>query len=306
MDASSTAALVYLTMRETFHRKDWCMATITQRESEQIEQANATGRTPVVFIHGLWLLASSWERWATLFEEAGYAPLAPGWPDDPETVEAGARQPRGPRRQGRRPGRRPLRRGDRRAEQEAGDRRPLLRRPDRADPRRARPLGARPSRSTRPPSKACCRCRSRRSARPCRCSRNPANRGRAVTLSFEQFRYGWANALGEDEARRIYDEFHVAAPGRPIFQAAMANFNPARRDQGRHQEPRARPAADHHRRERPRGAAGDEQGRLQEAAPQPGGHRARRDARAATTRSTIDDRWREVAETALAFVKRFA
>src|SRR6185295_7825924 len=56
---------------------------------------------------------------------------------------------------------------------------------------------------------------------------NPANRSRAVTLTFEQFRYGWANALGEQEARRIYDEFHVAAPGRPLFQAAFANFNPS-------------------------------------------------------------------------------
>src|SRR4051795_4211862 len=61
--------------------------TITDHESEQIDRANATGRTPVVFMHGLWLLPSSWDRWATIFEAAGYAPLAPGWPDDPATVE---------------------------------------------------------------------------------------------------------------------------------------------------------------------------------------------------------------------------
>src|SRR3954470_656530 len=54
--------------------------------AEQIEHANATGRRPVVFIHGLWLLPSSWDRWLTVFEEAGYAPMTPGWPDDPETV----------------------------------------------------------------------------------------------------------------------------------------------------------------------------------------------------------------------------
>ena len=59
------------------------MATITDYEAGQIEKANATGRTPVVFIHGLWLLPSSWDRWAAVFEEAGYAPLAPTWPDDP-------------------------------------------------------------------------------------------------------------------------------------------------------------------------------------------------------------------------------
>jgi non-heme chloroperoxidase len=52
------------------------MAT-TEREQEQIEKANAAGRTPVVFIHGLWLLPSSWDNWAGAFEEAGYAALTP-------------------------------------------------------------------------------------------------------------------------------------------------------------------------------------------------------------------------------------
>ena len=56
------------------------MAMITEREKGQIEAANAGGRTPVVFIHGLWLLASSWDPWAKAFEEAGYAPLTPGGP----------------------------------------------------------------------------------------------------------------------------------------------------------------------------------------------------------------------------------
>ena len=63
------------------------MATITEHEAQQIERANASGLQPVVFIHGLWLLPSSWDRWAAVFEEAGYTPLTPGWPDDPETVE---------------------------------------------------------------------------------------------------------------------------------------------------------------------------------------------------------------------------
>ena len=62
------------------------MGAITQHETQQIDDANASGRTPVVFVHGLWLLPSSWDRWRTVFEEAGYATLAPGWPDDPETV----------------------------------------------------------------------------------------------------------------------------------------------------------------------------------------------------------------------------
>src|SRR5258706_14554938 len=54
--------------------------------ADQIRQANDSARTPVVFIHGLWLLAGSWDRWATVFEQAGYAPVQPGWPDDPESI----------------------------------------------------------------------------------------------------------------------------------------------------------------------------------------------------------------------------
>jgi pimeloyl-ACP methyl ester carboxylesterase len=73
--------------------KDAGMATITDRENAQVEQANASGRTPVVFIHGLWLLPSSWDNWAGLFEEAGYAPVTPSWPDDPETIEEARANP---------------------------------------------------------------------------------------------------------------------------------------------------------------------------------------------------------------------
>src|SRR5438874_3243700 len=67
--------------------------TITEHEMEQVERANATGLQPVVFVHGLWLLPSSWDRWAALFEEAGYATLVPGWPDDPDTVEEAKEHP---------------------------------------------------------------------------------------------------------------------------------------------------------------------------------------------------------------------
>src|SRR3954447_11799549 len=69
------------------------MAAITEREIHEVDEANASGRPPVVFIHGLWLLPSSWERWAQAFEEAGYASLTPSWPDDPETVEEGRAKP---------------------------------------------------------------------------------------------------------------------------------------------------------------------------------------------------------------------
>src|SRR2546429_2620046 len=68
-------------------------ATISAREAEQIDRANESGKTPVVFIHGLWLLPSSWDNWAQAFEEAGYAALTPSWPDDPETVEEARANP---------------------------------------------------------------------------------------------------------------------------------------------------------------------------------------------------------------------
>src|SRR5215467_9951866 len=60
--------------------------TITDHEMNQVDRANKTGLQPVVFVHGLWLLPSSWDRWAAFFEEAGFTALTPGWPDDPETV----------------------------------------------------------------------------------------------------------------------------------------------------------------------------------------------------------------------------
>src|SRR5918992_5112138 len=69
------------------------MASISERESREIEAANASDSTPVVFVHGLWLLPSSWAKWADVFKQAGYAPLTPDWPDDPETVEAARANP---------------------------------------------------------------------------------------------------------------------------------------------------------------------------------------------------------------------
>src|SRR6266545_287374 len=79
----------------TFHcdREEFGMASISERESREIEAANASGTTPVVFIHGLWLLPSSWANWADFFKQAGYAPLTPDWPDDPETVEEARANP---------------------------------------------------------------------------------------------------------------------------------------------------------------------------------------------------------------------
>jgi pimeloyl-ACP methyl ester carboxylesterase len=73
-------------MATTSHEPD---VSISSVDAEEIASANETGLTPVVFIHGLWLLPSSWDRWAEVFDEAGYRALTPGWPDDPR------RSPRG-------------------------------------------------------------------------------------------------------------------------------------------------------------------------------------------------------------------
>jgi pimeloyl-ACP methyl ester carboxylesterase len=201
------------------------MATITERESGQVEAANASGRTPVVFVHGLWLLASSWDPWAAAFAEAGYAPLTPGWPDDPESVEEARRNPAVLAGKG----------VGQVADHFAAVIGALERKPfvvghsfggliaqilagrglsaatvaiDPAPFRGVLPLPLAALRTTMP------------------VLGNPANRGRAVTLTFEQFRYGWANGVDEAEARSLYERFHVAAPGKPIFQAAVANLNP--------------------------------------------------------------------------------
>ena len=88
---------------------------ITENEKQQVEKANAGGKTPVVFIHGLWLLPSSWDNWAGVFEEAGYAAPDPGLAGRPRDRRGGAGEPRRPRQEDDRAGRRAHRRGDRRA-----------------------------------------------------------------------------------------------------------------------------------------------------------------------------------------------
>jgi pimeloyl-ACP methyl ester carboxylesterase len=201
------------------------MAAITERETQQVERANASGKTPVVFIHGLWLLPSSWDNWAALFEEAGYAPVTPVWPDDPETVEQARANPevfanktlaqiadhtveviakltKKPAAMGHST-------GGLLAQIIAG--RGLSAATVAIDPG--------PFRGVLPlPISAL------RSAMPV--LGNPLNRGRAVTLTLEQFKYGWANALSDDEAKQLYDTYHVAAPGVALVQQATANLSP--------------------------------------------------------------------------------
>ena len=193
--------------------------------ANQVERANTTGLTPVVFIHGLWLLPHSWDRWATMFEQAGYAPVQPGWPDDPETVEEANAHPEVFAHKtvgqvadhcaaviGRlkaKPAVIGHSFGGLLAQIIAG--RGLSAATVAIDPA--------PFRGVLPlPFSAL------KSASPI--LGNPANRNRAIPLTYEQFRYGFANAVSEDEAKRLYATFAVPASGAPLFQAATANLNP--------------------------------------------------------------------------------
>jgi non-heme chloroperoxidase len=201
------------------------MASISKRENREIEAANAVGDTPVVFIHGLWLLPSSWLNWADFFKQARYAPLTPDWPDDPATVEEARAKPDVLAKKT--------------LEQIADHATEIINALDKKpvvighstgglvaqmlagrglsvatvaiDPgvfRGVLPLPASVLREVGP------------------FLVNPLNRRRAITLTFDQFKYGWANALDETEAKELYDTFHIAASGIALAQMGYANLNP--------------------------------------------------------------------------------
>jgi non-heme chloroperoxidase len=200
-------------------------STSSEHEAAQVDRANDSGKTPVVFIHGLWLLPSSWERWAKLFEDAGYIAATPGWPDDPETVAEAKAHPDVFAGKG----------VGQVADHMSAFIRKLKKKPavighsfggllaqivaGRGLAAAAVAIDPAPFRGVLPlPFSAL------KSASPV--LGNPANFNRAVPLTYEQFRYGFANAVGEDEAKELYNTFAVPAPGEPLFQAAAANLNP--------------------------------------------------------------------------------
>jgi pimeloyl-ACP methyl ester carboxylesterase len=278
--------------------------TITEHEARQVQRANATGLQPVVFVHGLWLLPSSWDRWAKLFEDAGYTALTPGWPDDPETVQEANAHPEVFA------GKTVGQVADHFEEIIAG----LTRKPaiighsfggllvqilagrglaaatvaiDPAPFRGVLPLPLSALKSSSPVLS------------------NPANRNRAVPLTYDQFRYAFANAVSEDEAKELYDTFAVPASGAPLFQAATANLNPW-----------TEAKVDTENLER--GPLLILSGEKDNTVPWAIAHASykRQDRNEATTEIleipnrghalTIDSGWREVADTALNFVRRFA
>ena len=279
------------------------VTSITDHEAQQVERANKTGLTPVVFVHGLWLLPSSWDRWATVFEEAGFTALTPGWPDDPDTVAEANAHP------------------EVLAHKSVGqvaDHFDAIIRGLQLKPAivghsfgglLAQILAGRglasvtvaidpaPFRGVLPLPLS-----SLKSAWPV--LGNPANRNRAIPLTYEQFRYGFANAVGEAEAKELYERFAVPASGVPLFQAATANLNPwteVKVDTGNpargplliisgekdHTVPWAIANASFKRQQGNQGTT--------EIIEMPNrGHAL-----------TIDSGWREVANTTLAFVRRY-
>jgi non-heme chloroperoxidase len=271
--------------------------------AEQVERANSSKRPAVVFIHGLWLLPSSWERWAALFEQSGLSAVTPGWPDDPPTVAEARAHPEAfagktigivahhlagvVRRLDDRPAIVGHSFGGLLAQILAG--RGLSVATVAIDPA--------PFRGVLPlPFSAF------KSASPVLL--NPANRGRAVSLTYEQFRYGWANALSDAEGRQLFDEFHVPGAGAPIFQAAVANLNPRTEAKVDTTNPKRGPlliiggGADH---TVPWVLAKAAYGRQKR---NPGITEIQRMPNRGHS-LVIDGGWREVAETALAFLKRF-
>ena len=277
---------------------------ITEHEAAQVERANASSATPVVFIHGLWLLPSSWDNWVTLFEEAGYVGLTPAWPDDPETVDEARANPEVLAKK-------TLKQvADHTTEIiNALDRKPVVighstgacwRRCSRAGASR-RPRW----RSTPESSAAFCLCRAR-------CSRGSARswstRARAAARS--RSRSTSSNTAGQTRwtrrrRRSSTTSFHVAASGISLVQMGNANLNPwteakvdtKNPDRGPlliidgekdHTVPWAIANAAYKRQRRNPGVT--------EIVKIPNrGHSL-----------TIDHGWREVAETSLEFVKRFA
>jgi non-heme chloroperoxidase len=198
---------------------------LSDHEAGQIRIANVSRRQPVVFVHGLWLLPSSWDAWARLFEGAGYAVLTPDWPDDPRHVDEANAHPEVF--------------ADKTVGQVASHFGAIAARLARKPVLIGHSFGGllaqilagqglsaatvaispAPFRGVLPlPFSAL------KSAWPV--LGNPANRHRAIPLTFDQFRYAFANAVSEDEARQLYADFAVPAAGAPLFQAATANLNP--------------------------------------------------------------------------------
>ena len=278
--------------------------TITDRETDQVERANKDGHQPIMFVHGLWLLPSSWDRWADLFEQSGFVALTPGWPDDPDTVEEANAEP------------------DVFAKKSVGDVadhyaaivRKLDKRPaiighsfgglltqilaGRGLSAASVAIDPAPFRGVLPlPISAL------KSASPV--LKNPANRNRAVPLTYDQFRFGFANAVSEEEAKELNHTYAVPGSGEPLFQAASANLNPWTEAKVNSKNPERGPLLI---------ISGEKDNTVPWRIANASFKRQRRNEGVTEIVElkdrghalVIDSGWREVADTALTFVRRFA
>jgi pimeloyl-ACP methyl ester carboxylesterase len=278
-------------------------ATISEHEAEQVKKANATGKQPVVFVHGLWLLPSSWDRWATVFKRAGYVTLTPGWPDDPDTVAEAKENP------------------EVMAHKAIGqiadhfdeviqglDKKPavighsfggLLAQILAGRGRSAATVAfdSAPFRGILPLPIS-----TLKSGKPV--LGNPANRGRAIPLTYDQFQYSFANTVPEEEAKQLYNEFSVPGAGVPLFQAAAANLNPWTEAKVDHKNPDRGPmliaygSEDHVSPKAISEAIFKKQEKNK-------GVTEITEIEGASHGLTIDHTWRKSCDTALEFVKRY-
>ena len=276
---------------------------ITDSEQEQIARANDSGLAPVVFVHGLWLLPSSWDRWAAVYEEAGYTALTPSWPDDPDTVEEANAHPEVF--------------AGKTVGQVANHYADVISRLEKkpavighsfggllAQMIAGRGLSA----ATVAIDAASFRgvlqlpISALKSASPV--LKNPANYHRAVPLTYEQFRFGFANAVSEGEAKELYEAFAVPASGTPLFQVATENVNPWTEVKVDTKNPERGPLLI---------ISGEKDNTAPGAMAEGIYNRQKRNEGVTEIIEmpnrghalVIDSGWREVADTALAFIRRF-
>lgn len=198
---------------------------LTKCEEHEITAANESGRPPIVFVHGLWMLASSWRPWRDLFESHGYSTVAPGWPDDPESVTDGRAHPE------RFAGKSVGQVTDHMAEViKALKEKPAVighsfgglitqQLAGRGLATASVPIDSAPFRGVLPlPYSAL------KSAWTV--IGNPLNYRRSIMLSYKQFRYAFGNAISDKECQQLYEAYPVPGSGIPLFQAATANVNP--------------------------------------------------------------------------------
>jgi pimeloyl-ACP methyl ester carboxylesterase len=278
-------------------------STISETEKQQVARANASGKQPVVFVHGLWLLASSWDPWVAAFEEAGYAVLAPGWPGDPSTVAEAKAHPDAM--------------ANKTIGQVADHYAEIINALDKVPAIVGHSFGGliveilagrglaattvaispAPMRGVLPVPES-----ELKSIAPI--LKDPQNRKRAVPLTYEQFRFSFANAVSEDEAKNLYQKYSVPGSGDMIFQGVLANLNPwseAKVEQNEARNPmliiyggkdntvppaNAKASFEHE----------DKVGQITDIIEMPDcGHSL-----------TIDNGWRDVCDRALAFIKHYA